>query len=415
MDINHYTFQCRHADKIFPIILYDRESVDPSVMPDTSTACAICWEKIFGSHSVAVLHVSKKLPSFNEYAKHAPGMHFFHADCLNQWWEEKKEDVYQLCPNCRHPIDLESYFSSVANAVASNQSPDVICKLIDDGADCNAFHSSNKMTAIHIATKNGNVNLINILLAKGADINIQDRDDNTALHYAIEIENLEILKILLKNNPNINIQGIGNQTALHMAAGKPKCPELFLEIMDHDPNLEIEDAEKLRAIHYAAESGHQMALEALIAKGVNVNAVNEDNRTALHYVNRFSFDFSHRKEKNQVELAKALISAGARLDILSGCGDTVFDDLNWSEKDRELARVMLPPLVENFEDVKKIFAEKKILYYAFLTKDKEIVKQLVAKGAKIRSVGELRCLGDEKQEFLDLLSNEDQLLENTNW
>jgi replicative DNA helicase len=71
---------------------------------------------------------------------------------------------------------------------------------------------------------------------------------------------------------------------------------------------------------------------------------------------------------------------------------------------------MLYPAVENFENVKKIFTKQNILYYAFLAKDKEIVKKLVAKGARIDDEKtpevDLRCLDNEKQEFLDLLSNE---------
>jgi ankyrin repeat protein len=444
MNINSFTFHGNHIEKLFS---KDRGSlqnslIDPAVIPDDPTDCIICLYNIFGSHSITILHPSKKLPSSQTYSNRAPGMHFFHTDCLNEYQVARNDE--KTCPTCRSVIYDKNYFSSVANAVASNQSADVICKLIDDGADCNAMHSSEKMTAIHIATKKEHVDLIKTLLAKGADINIKDGTGNTALHYAVETENLEILEILLKqnpdinvkngvgdtvlhyaieaenlemleillaNNPDVNIQGLGKITALQRAAGKPQCPELFSAIMAHNPNLEIEDAKKLRAIHYAAESGHQVALEALIAKGVDVNAVDDNNRTALHYINTFRFEFYYPKNKNRVTLAKTLIAAGARVDIVSGNGYTVFDGNGlWSYEGRELVRVMLYPAVENFENVKKIFTKQNILYYAFLAKDKEIVKKLVAKGARIDDEKtpevDLRCLDNEKQEFLDLLSNE---------
>ena len=406
MNIGSYTFQYCQVDKLFPQITHDQKLIDPGVMPDASINCDICRENIFGSHSVAVLHVSKKLPSCNPCYKNASGMHFFHANCINKWWEIQKGDACKLCPSCRSNPGLESYFSSVANAVELNQSPDVICELIDDGADCNAFHSSKKMAAIHIATKKESVDLIKTLLAKGASINIQDGDTNTTLYYAIETENLEILNILLANNPDINIQRGDGKTALHMAAEKPQCPELFSAIMAHNPNLELANQEGLRAIHYATESGHQTALEALIAKGVNVNAVDHDNRTALHYVSAFSF-FSRVVKKNRTELAKALINAGARVDIVSGVGYTVFEDIDCSNEATTLATVMLPPAVENFEDVKKNFPKENLLFYASLTKDKEIIKKLIAKGARLDNEWlyekDFNFLGDEKQKYLDLL------------
>lgn len=53
------------------------------------------------------------------------------------------------------------------------------------------------MTALHLATKQGNHNLINLLLSNCADAMVQDAKRCTALHYASQRGDLEAYKMLV--------------------------------------------------------------------------------------------------------------------------------------------------------------------------------------------------------------------------
>ena len=59
--------------------------------------------------------------------------------------------------------------------------------------------------------------IVQLLLEKCADINLQNNDNNTALIGAIVEGNIAIVHLLLSYNPNLNIIGESQFTALMMA------------------------------------------------------------------------------------------------------------------------------------------------------------------------------------------------------
>jgi len=60
-------------------------------------------------------------------------------------------------------------------------------------------------------------NVIELLISKGANINIMDCRRNTPLHYAVLAENLSVIKKLIDLGADITIANISQQTALSLA------------------------------------------------------------------------------------------------------------------------------------------------------------------------------------------------------
>ena len=58
-------------------------------------------------------------------------------------------------------------------------------RLIDIGADLNIQSGIDQLTCLHLAALSGHLGLVQLLLAKGADVNAQDNNRWTALHWAI--------------------------------------------------------------------------------------------------------------------------------------------------------------------------------------------------------------------------------------
>ena len=56
----------------------------------------------------------------------------------------------------------------------------------------------NKMTALHLATRNCMENSVIYLLNLGINVNLRDKDGNTALHYAVRKEQIRIIKKLIQ-------------------------------------------------------------------------------------------------------------------------------------------------------------------------------------------------------------------------
>jgi acyl-CoA-binding protein len=67
----------------------------------------------------------------------------------------------------------------------------------------------NGMTLMMWACDRGYVHIVEYLMSKHADLNIQDTDGQTSLHYAVSCEHFDIVKLLL-NNKNINVDLMDN-------------------------------------------------------------------------------------------------------------------------------------------------------------------------------------------------------------
>ena len=86
----------------------------------------------------------------------------------------------------------------------------------------------NKMTALHLATRNCMENSVIYLLNLGINVNLRDKDGNTALHYAVRKEQIRIIKKLIQRGADINIpDNRKKKTPLNLAQNKPEIMEIF--------------------------------------------------------------------------------------------------------------------------------------------------------------------------------------------
>ncbi|MEQ9367973.1 MAG: ankyrin repeat domain-containing protein [Coleofasciculus chthonoplastes F3-SA18-01] len=178
---------------------------------------------------------------------------------------------------------IEFLLQSGANIVAKDYqgntplhfapSPEIAALLI---ADVNARNSYGE-TPLHKAVENDKTEVVELLLAKGANSNAQDNQGETPLHKA---DNTTIIELLLDQNANSNAQDNWGNTSLHNAASLLKLDQVTL----------------------------------LIAKGANVNARNNQGNTPLHIAiaNQTRDDF---KENNDLDMIKLLIANGAYVNM----------------------------------------------------------------------------------------------------
>ena len=91
----------------------------------------------------------------------------------------------------------------------------------DDGANY-----GDATTALHIAASNGHLEMVKFLLAKGADVDVQDTSIDsiyTPLLVAASKSNAEIVEVLLDHGADINQSGSYFQgTALHLVVWRVK-------------------------------------------------------------------------------------------------------------------------------------------------------------------------------------------------
>lgn len=75
-------------------------------------------------------------------------------------------------------------------------------------------------TALHIAALNGHIDVVEFLVAKGADVNAKNKSNATPLHFAALVGQKGVVEILLANGADIHAKDNNGKTPLDMAAQK---------------------------------------------------------------------------------------------------------------------------------------------------------------------------------------------------
>ena len=82
----------------------------------------------------------------------------------------------------------------------------------------------NGNTALHVAASKGNRMLCELLIRKGANLDIQDIFGNTPLLYAIDREQYEIMKLFIQRGANIQLCDFRGNSPLHAACACNHLP-----------------------------------------------------------------------------------------------------------------------------------------------------------------------------------------------
>ncbi len=76
------------------------------------------------------------------------------------------------------------------------------------------------MTALHMAARRGNVEIANVLIGRGATIDVQDKKGETPLRRAINCGRLELVELLMSRGANPLLPDKKGTTPVAMAVTK---------------------------------------------------------------------------------------------------------------------------------------------------------------------------------------------------
>ena len=189
--------------------------------------------------------------------------------------------------------------------------------------DKNLINRENPLlgTCLHIAVKYKQVEIVLLLLREGADINTVDSNNETALHYAAKLGLEEMVFLLSYYKASATIPNNNQETALHFAAkkGHLNCIKILLTMNASLDQLLLnqkgETAEQLimkgsskqsernlrkvftadyhslcrTALHNAVLHNLPKTVTQLLAAGEQVNAMDSNQATPLHYAARYGF------------------------------------------------------------------------------------------------------------------------------
>ncbi|XP_037709722.1 ankyrin-3 isoform X1 [Drosophila subpulchrella] len=174
---------------------------------------------------------------------------------------------------------------------------------ISDINSCNA----NGLNALHLAAKDGYVDICCELLRRGIAVDNATKKGNTALHIASLAGQQEVINQLIISNANVNVQSLNGFTPLYMAAQEnhDNCCRILLA-NGANPSLSTEDGFTPLAV--AMQQGHEKIVAVLLETDVRGKV----RLPALHIA----------AKKNDVNAAKLLLQHDHNADIVSKSGFT---------------------------------------------------------------------------------------------
>ncbi len=258
---------------------------------------------------------------------------------------------------------------------------EIVELLLQHGADINAQDEnsyyyyaqgySQGYTALFYASAYDHKELVELLLAHGADISVKNKSGETALHIASREGHKEMVDWLLRHGADINAADQWDYTALDTAsrAGQKEIVELLLQRggMSKD---------RATALHEASYKGCFETVKLLLAHGADVNATNSYGQTAL-----IKAASGHERNKGRKAVVELLLHSGADINArdqswTSGFGSTAL--MYASEYGHEEVVKLLLDNGAKAEDDDMIIALRHAKFFGH----KEVVALLLRQGAQ---------------------------------
>ncbi|XP_062537482.1 uncharacterized protein LOC134205855 [Armigeres subalbatus] len=193
---------------------------------------------------------------------------------------------------------------------AKNGHIEIVELLLLKGAKISAqdIHSR---TPLHFAAQGGHSEIVLLLIDKGADIELSDYFGETAMHYAATNGRVDVLRTLIARKATVDVQNEDGSTPLLCAAEEDHTEAVFL-LIDNGADIELSDEFGKTPMHCAASNGRVDVLRTLIARNATVDVQNEEGSTPLHC----AADHDHN------EAVVLLLDKGADIELSDESGET---------------------------------------------------------------------------------------------
>lgn len=139
-------------------------------------------------------------------------------------------------------------------------------RLLDAGADVNEVDSHGRATPLGVAADSGSIDMVRLLLDRGADVN-----KACPLLYASLKGNLKIVELLLERGADPNRFRIGTVPSPLLAAAEAGHLDTVKMLVAHGSELGIRDSEN-SPLKAAAAYGHTEVVEFLVAESEKTKA-----------------------------------------------------------------------------------------------------------------------------------------------
>ena len=257
-----------------------------------------------------------------------------------------------------------------SDAVENHNKNDIVKIIIKSGDNLNVINRQER-NLLFDAVAQQNIEMIKLLIKKGADINtlnFRDRQKGTLLFEAVGQQNIDIVKLLIESDADVNILNRQRTTPLFNATLKENI-EIAKLLIESGADVNLQDEQGRTALFEAVITNNIEIVKLLIKSGADVNLQDEQGKTLL---------FDAVAQQN-IEIVKLLIESGADVNFQDKYGETsLFNAV--AQQNIEIVRLLIKSGANlNLKNING----KTPLFSAVMKNKIEIVKLLIKSGANV--------------------------------
>ncbi len=199
---------------------------------------------------------------------------------------------------------------NIVNCQDKNTNTPIICAvktgniqisqmLIQAGADLNYQNSPHQMSALMYACGKNIPRMCQLLINNGADVNLVNDDRTPPLMIACYLGFTEIVTILLDAGAKVNVQDIDGDTPLCLAI-KKNHHEIVTLLINHGADAYFDEG----ALNLAIDYHNLEMIKTLLKTNIDINIGNRDGVTPL----------MNASAQGNIEIVRMLIESGANIN-----------------------------------------------------------------------------------------------------
>uniref|UniRef100_A0A4X2LZA8 Unconventional myosin-XVI n=1 Tax=Vombatus ursinus TaxID=29139 RepID=A0A4X2LZA8_VOMUR len=203
------------------------------------------------------------------------------CDQIKAYYEREKAFQKQegFVKKLKHGKNHKVHFNladMIQDAIIHHNDKEVL-RLLKDGADPHTTLSSGG-SLLHLCARYDNAFTTEILIEQGVNVNHQDEDFWTPMHIACACDHPDIVLLLLLAGANVLLQDVNENIPLDYAVEGTESSCILLTYLDENGV----DLTSLRQIKLQRPMSMLNDIKQLLSSGGNVNEKNDDGVTLLH-------------------------------------------------------------------------------------------------------------------------------------
>ena len=241
--------------------------------------------------------------------------------------------IASLRSHVERPVDgsLEE-IAEIENSLQNSDAEPDVSSEESHGGGLLPYERKSGFTPLHIAVKEGYLDMCQMLLEHEADVRARDNKGNTPLHLALSHEHVEISGILLEYNAEVNCRNEDGSTPLLIASSNGNIG-LFRSLLPYNADPFVRDNRGNTLLHVAAFGGHLEIVRNLLDLKADVDSLNGEGLTPSQRA-------VEGQREGYLDIVCLLLNHGADEKVHDDSGNTLLH-LAASEGHLEVARVLL--------------------------------------------------------------------------